>query len=403
MIVRTSQDATAVNCGCCQPAECEEPRKKCQSLDVSITLCGTHVTVPPFGDLWDPISCGPENTYYQTLTDHLVISKTGMTTYERTITNNWSIADGECDYSTTDTYDPEAIIPGQGSISTTTTPSQGGNYFFSYVETGSQETGEGTITYTLTETYTFSNPIEDTFSWLRTEALSQIEDMTWDDSFGADCYSRIIPSDFTNCDEIDPARPNSMDVIKARYQIGIPNGDRWNATTDEWIAWDASDHSEPEPLKTSFDVAHAAWVTAHAAWVSADPETRGPEPIEPTQRSVFECQWDEVFFPAEWEAWKLLYDAYVDAVNAYSAWVAAGSVGTPPTVPDDPGAAPTPAPSLVASRSWTYGGTDEFSSWFEIDIPEVVGETRVVNMMVKCFRSSRLGLKPTAHGEVYVL
>lgn len=78
-------------------------------------------------------------------------------------------------------------------------------------------------------------------------------------------------------------------------------------------------------------------------------------------RSTYEMQWDEVFFPTS---------------------------GTP---------------ALVISRSWEWDGDtgNPWSGWFEIEVPEEAGETRVVNVMVKCYKSTRLGVKPTAHGESY--
>lgn len=91
-------------------------------------------------------------------------------------------------------------------------------------------------------------------------------------------------------------------------------------------------------------------------------------------RSVYELQWDEVFFPAEWDAWNLTQI----------------------------GPEPTPGPSIVAPQSWTYiSGGDEFSGWFEPATPAEEGQVRPVNMMVKCYHASSIGVKPTSHGEIY--
>lgn len=190
-------------------------------------------------------------------------------------------------------------------------------------------------------------------------------------------------------------------VTKARYRFGIPSGERWEATASEWLAWDADDPGTrgPEPLKTTQDVAHAAWVIEHAAWTAAAPETRGEEPIEPTPRSVYEIQFDEGFFSSEWTSWKVLKDAFDAETAAHAAWVAGGSVGPEPDVSADPGAEPT-APTLVASRSWIYAA-DEWSPWYEMAVPTEAGETRIVNMQSLDRRSSAIGQKPTAHGEVY--
>lgn len=84
-------------------------------------------------------------------------------------------------------------------------------------------------------------------------------------------------------------------------------------------------------------------------------------PASYSGRSYYEWQGDEVFFP------------------------------TDPVIP----------PSLVATRSWTYDGTGEWSPWWEIALPTIPGETRLVNQLARHYRSTRLGNKPTAFGEVY--
>ena len=97
--------------------------------------------------------------------------------------------------------------------------------------------------------------------------------------------------------------------------------------------------------------------------------------------------------------------AYDAAVAAHAAWEIEDSEtrGVEPVIPADPGAAPSPAPSLVASRSWIWSGSMEapWSPWFQIPITTSPGETRLVNMMVRCFSDSQRGVKPTAHGETY--
>ena len=128
---------------------------------------------------------------------------------------------------------------------------------------------------------------------------------------------------------------------------------------------------------------------------------------ESAPRSVFDVQWDEVFFPKEWSEWKTRKDAFDQAVAIHAAWEAAEpeTRGDEPDVPDDPGEAPSPAPTLVASRSWSWTGSMEnpWSEWLEIPMPESPGETRIVNMMVVCFHDSKRGVKPTAHGELHEL
>lgn len=88
-------------------------------------------------------------------------------------------------------------------------------------------------------------------------------------------------------------------------------------------------------------------------------------------------QWDEVFFP-----------------KAYDDWVEDGSVGDPPE---------DSLPTLVESRDWIWGGNaqEPWSEWYSVDPPDEEGEVRIVNIMVICWKSSRIGQKPTAYGEVY--
>lgn len=105
--------------------------------------------------------------------------------------------------------------------------------------------------------------------------------------------------------------------------------------------------------------------------VPADYST-GPDP-----RSTWEMQWDEVFASAGWWAW---FDA--------------GMIGTEPT----------PVATLHASQSWTWGGSmaAPWSSWFE-PIIEAPGEIRPVNVMIRCYNSTRIGTKPTAYGDQVAL
>jgi len=192
--------------------------------------------------------------------------------------------------------------------------------------------------------------------------------------FGSECNSSVPAIDDTTV---------VVSMYKARYRVGIPG-------TENYAGYDDA--------KDAFDLVKAAWV--------ALPESeRGQEPVAPIQYPYFEAQWDEVFFPKEWSDWDVLKSAYDTATEAKEAWDDADPAdrGPAPVVPEDPGEEPEPAPSLVASRSWTYGGTVEFSEWFEIPIPETEGETRLVNMRTKCHRSAQFGVLPTAHGETYPL
>jgi hypothetical protein len=84
---------------------------------------------------------------------------------------------------------------------------------------------------------------------------------------------------------------------------------------------------------------------------------------ETPPRTYYEAQWDEYFFPEDTET----------------------------------------DPVLVASRTWLWNGDteDPWSEWFVMSVPDEPGETRVVNLMVRCWKSTRIGNKPSAFGEVY--
>lgn len=213
--------------------------------------------------------------------------------------------------------------------------------------------GPSTFEQPLTETYTGGVTFADAVSEMETIMEAALD---WDDSTmdkGSDCAP--TRSEYYTEFTAGGNRPNDFSLTFVRYRIGVP---------DEFST-------------------------------------------ETVPRSVFEAQWDEVFFPKDWSEWKTLKDTYQAALAAHVAWEAQDpeTRGEEPDVPDDPGEAPSPAPTLVASRSWTWSGSmeDTWSEWFEISIPQTPGETRLVNMMVKCFHDSKRGVKPTAHGEIYEL
>lgn len=129
---------------------------------------------------------------------------------------------------------------------------------------------------------------------------------------------------------------------------------------------------------------------------------------EEIPRSTYEVRCDEYFFPATWDAWHALKTAWRVALAAHREWEAApvDTRGDEPEVPADPGAAPEPLPALLASREWIWDGTEEndHSEYVEMeprpmDSPD--GEVRRVNLAVICWRSARIGTKPSIHGEQY--
>ena len=170
-----------------------------------------------------------------------------------------------------------------------------------------------------------------------------IGDLTWPGApdYGIDSQSDR-PDDFKV----------TAHVLGLKYKVGIPED--WETKNAAWWAW------------------HLAGET-------------GPEPAG--KRSVFECEWDEVFFPKAWEEWR----------EDHQAWIDGGMVGDEPTKPT----ATEDKPSLVTSRSWNYGGpgSNPFSDFFFMDPPSSEGKVRPVNMMIISYHSSRVGVKPTLIGE----
>lgn len=188
------------------------------------------------------------------------------------------------------------------------------------------------------------------------------------------------------------------EVHGAKYRVGIPSD--WEIANAAWLSWK----------------------TLHDAWELEDPDTRGEEPEKPAQgkRSVFECQWQEVFFPEEWEIWRKAHaqwkedhdewkEDHAEWTTDHQEWEngdpeTRGDEPTEPTEPVETVSKPTDPlyqPTLLHERSWDYGGpgTDAFSGEFEMPPPTLPGAVRPVNMMIICYHASKTGVKPTLHGE----
>ncbi len=441
MKIRTAQDANLIGCCGCPMTLCDPPRTECQSIDTD--ACG--YSLPQVDGMPRTDFCLMFKTMTSTQSRSLNVSTSGVGvptySYSNSETNitvtkispddggcvdavfstshDYSLSESSTPYGSDDpTYDYSIHEVGtsgtsgvcSGTLTYTDNVDPGENYTapascvnvatypdssWTYLGTGIYQRDDsiGSGYDSLTTTTVFSDPV--TGADLAAMLTSMIEALEPEEDWPGTACTSTVESSKTFTIQDPPAPPAEVDpefvpvevcsqvssAVKARYKIGTP------------IGW------------ADFDGRHAAWVIDHAAWVVADPDTRGPEPIEPVERSVYECEWDEVFFPAPWEAWKLLKEAFDAATLAYEEWEACEEdCGEAPEIPEDPGAEPSPAPSLVTVRSWIYaGGAAEFSEWFEIDVPESEGETRIVNMMVICYHDTRRGVKPTAHGEVYEL
>lgn len=49
------------------------------------------------------------------------------------------------------------------------------------------------------------------------------------------------------------------------------------------------------------------------------------------------------------------------------------------------------------------GGTDRYSSWITIPVPDFVGQRRIVNIRYECYRTTDYGNKPQVTGEAVIL
>lgn len=154
------------------------------------------------------------------------------------------------------------------------------------------------------------------------------------------------------------------DALRSRYHVGIPED--WEAKNAAWKWW--------HDMKEAHD---------------ADP-TGNPDPGEEPKgkRSVYECQWQEVFFPKAWNEWKAAHDVWLSADP--------GTRGPEPEKPTEE----EDRPSLVEEREWSYGGpgADAFSPPFVMEPPVRPGVIRPVNMLVTCYHC-RTGEKPALVGE----
>lgn len=177
------------------------------------------------------------------------------------------------------------------------------------------------------------------------------------------------------------------------------------ATIQEHIDWENEEMNKGSESSSSIE----SWTQFGVGVTYARYRFGVPEGFSTPEapRSTWEMRWDEVFFPEAYDQWVMDAANHREAVAAHEAWEACeaaspGQCGEEPEIPPDPGPAPA-QPTVVANREWTWGGSMDapWSPWFEIPLPEGRGQTRTVNILVKCYKSTRIGVKPTAHGESY--
>lgn len=162
--------------------------------------------------------------------------------------------------------------------------------------------------------------------------------------------------------------PIDVAAARAAAEAALTGAIAWDVPDFSYEAKAMSSRSVVEPDFWTDTVIRLTWAR-YRIGVPADFST--PE----APRTRFEVEWDEVQASEEWWAW---HDG--------------GEVGE----------APAPGAAVVAARSWAWDGDggNLWSGWHDLPPPGSVGVVRVVNMTVKCWASARLGVVPTAHGDV---
>lgn len=409
MIIATIAEANLVSADCCPCSElpdCPAPKQECESI--TLYPCGWTLAELIFPEEFTDLPDSVIHYRYRTKTDRYTRSTSGIFEYDET-DDSYATRDEEIENETVVSLTPSlyrAYLPFGPYCTEEFTTS---NYQYESIKHFDADD-----TLLLENTTTFSSSSSSTAECSGTNTV-----------FSAD-YT-VTPADIVGPDtsplnlcyrvEVNPDLDWTLSgTTLTETEVSTSEPPLTSATT-EVSSVSLSDPVTVEFMKSVID-----------ALEFPEPRLGGSctsilelDPLSPTQpslirraryrftvpdgytRSRWEMQWDVVFFPKEWEDWKALKTAYDAAVAEHTAWENADpeTRGPEPVVPDDPGEEPSPKPSLVSEHSWSWAGED-WSDWYELPAPEEAGETRVVNLMVICWRSSKIGQKPTPHGEVYV-
>lgn len=388
MNVITSQDVALIGCCPCLPDACEAPRIDCQSISVS--ACGNSLqelsTVP----------AEDRCKIFRKRTESLnrVSSQSGDDGRGNSYTDNE-------DETTTVTYQKDFVTVGTGEEATRTCTDRqfSTSYTFSDTQTDTPADPEADTINTTVNTSS-SSGIDVACSGTTTTTSTGIPDET-------DDYN-ICPLPFIGTPTVDWTY-TTLGVFSESETTAIFDGTQtstFTITYSEQVTI-ASLEAEIEVRKTM--LADEDWPggacssKVEFAYGLEDPPDPLPDPApelavvceqvntvtkaryrfgvpfgystEEMPRSTWEMEWDEATASADW--WE---------------WFDTGMTGTEPT----------PGPTLTP-RSWIWAGDmgEPWSNWFELSMPEEAGENRVINVMVKCFNSTRLGVKPTASGDSY--
>lgn len=381
MIITTIQEANLQDCGCCAYPVCANPQKECESISVgecSETM-PEHEDVPPEDACMmmsgKTVEWQVDNSNVPTSIDFGGIYYTGIgaygessTTVLRRIKISGFCSDDVVSFAD-DTY-ANSTLTNEGGTSTFVESSTGSSSWTPPADpTGSVTTiytVNGIEVYNVTSDYTgITRDLTPDSSWDYV-GLYRFEKTTTETGWDGSTIDRVYAVTYI---------PANIEDLKTQLDdLNFPD-DANGSLCYSGVEYDPEcEGSILSLFKSRYRFAPPdAWFTEWDAW--HDGGEIGPEPAV---RSVWEMEWDEVFFPKEWDEWDQ-----------------GGRIG----------AEPTPTPSLVAERSWVWDGIktdpERWSEWYSIDPPANPGQTRIVNMMITCWKSIRTGSKPTAFGEVY--
>lgn len=378
MIIATSQDVAAVGCCECQTPACGDPRKECQSI--TIDACGFTLPAPsglaiPAEDqcrLWrsydgsyeykSDYAYPPESSTahnYESFTFGMEVSYSGTSCATRISESSRSFDSAAIRAGY---YNWEELYVCSGDWDT---PCSGTHTYTDHLDSGNDISEDWVdcptsweASFTVEGGYSYVSPGQFSYSWSHSdsETTETIEAVLTYLPFDVEYMKSIFDglsfpgdangSECSSSTEFDPDCPiQPVTMTKARYRLGVPAG---------------------------FST-------------------------ETFPRTTYEVQWDEIFFPDGWDRMIDDPDYEPPAEEPEGGWPPV------PQIPDPD----RPNPSLVASKEWIWGGSmdgeDQFSEWYEIPIPDTAGETKLMNMLVICYRSSRVGQKPTAFGDQYII
>jgi hypothetical protein len=382
MIIATSQDRDAVDCcGCAYPS-CAEPRKECESI--SVDACG--FTLPEHTDVPPEDAC----QIYRKRTDSFTFASTDVDTstppFTSTRTQSGTSTNVRQSYYNSETSEcAERFFSGSYDFTEHLVVNDDGDpvsdqtAVFS-TSAGIDEVWTGTFTYTdgldsgNNDSYAISDEAE--------VLLTVTEDWTYS-SPGIFSISNPTGDETSRTETVTFSEPLTVDHLNEDLDAAIDSLEpetSWPESECESTVSKIEVYDEEEPPALICEKLTGATRARYRYGIPSG-----------YMGSVWVMQWDEVFLPDGYDA--TINDPEIEPPDPLpEEW-------THPQIPD-PEAPPI---ELIASRSWTYGGSEEWSEWFTLAIPEEPGTTVTGNVLVKCYASTRLGVVPTASGETYII